>query len=466
MLNQTSHKRRLRGVIAALGTVAAIAAMGASTTASAHDTYVDRLDGSDGSAECRKSSPCASIKRGLAKAGPGDTVFIGGDPFAYPTPVTLGKGKSLVASDFSTNPAIDTSGKAMIDTGADPRPAVTVASDAGRIKGLFINSTTKPLEIHASVRVIENMFLEDDVVAGAMIDIAADAHGRAVIKTNSLHVTPHHNTTQLGIRNWSKTAPLIDNNTLEGFSLSIWTRGRPTIHDNRIYGTHPGGTFSGEGIITRGNATLSENQLLVPDTSGNPVRGILVLGNARLERNIVSGFDNGIELKDTPKPVELNGDVIRTIGEGGTVGLRATDSTDSPGVSDPHATNVTLVGLGQKLALDSVRMRLASSIVADSALAAQSISGGSTCKITRSRGPFTGNAVDGCTNYQTTKDPLFAADGYHLTAASPMIDKGSKRPPSPGARDFDGDLRALDGPDGGDCDGSGRRDIGADEYRC
>lgn len=47
-----------------------------------------------------------------------------------------------------------------------------------------------------------------------------------------------------------------------------------------------------------------------------------------------------------------------------------------------------------------------------------------------------------------------------------MIDKGNPHDPPQGTKDIDGDKRALDGPDGGDCNGSPRRDIGADEFDC
>ena len=466
MRNHSPRGVHLSALIPAVAATVAITVT-SPAPAGAHDTFVDRLDGSDGSAECRKSSPCATIGRGISKAGRGDTVFIGGDLFAYPTPVTLGHRKSLVHSDFSTNPAIDTSGYAQIDTGADPRPAITVASDAGRIKGLRINSETTALEIHGSVAVKDNELLEDDPMSGPVIDIAPDASGPTVIRDNSIHdFTPVG--PQVGIRNRWKGAPLIDDNALSGFTTAISTKGRPTIRRNDILDTHTGGGSSGEGIVVRrGEAAISHNSLTSPDTSGTPVTGMYIRGDAHLEDNVVRDYDLGIELKNTPHPVDLTGDVIRTIaGAGGTRGLAAIDDTDSRGVSDPHATNITIVGPGTQMALDSVRLRLDSSIIGDTPAGIMSLSGGSTCRITYSRGPITGNSTDGCANFQTKEDPVFGPDGYHLEAASPLIDKGNPKPPAGGAKDLDGDRRALDGPDGGDCNGASRRDIGADEYAC
>jgi hypothetical protein len=460
---------RLSALTPALGAVAAIAMVGTAPVASAHDTYVDHTDGSNASTQCRRASPCATIGRGVDKAGRADTIFVGGDPVAFTTPVTLGNGKSLVHRDFSTDPAIDTSGPVYIDSGSDPRPAITVASNAGVIRDLFINSASTALEIQASVAATDNVFLEEDAMSGPVIDIAPDAHGKAAIKDNSIYdTTPVQGVTQVGISNRSATAPLISGNTLGDFTTAISTEGRPRIRGNFIKGTHPGGSFTGTGIIVRhgSRATLSGNQLYNPDTSGNPVTGILVLGNAGFKNNLVFDYDTGVELKDTPKPVEFSGDVIRTIAGGSVRGLVAIDSTDSPGVSDPHATNVTIVGPGTQIGLDSVRLRLDSSIVGDTPGSVMSLSGGSTCNITYSRSQHTGNPTDGCANFQTTKDPLFKPDGYHLRRVSPLIDKGNPDVPPRQARDLDGDRRALDGPDGGNCHGAARRDIGADEYAC
>jgi hypothetical protein len=463
-LSHSSRRIRLFALTPVLA--AAAIALTAPAGASARDTYVDRSDGSDTSAQCRRAKPCETISRANAKAGRGDTIFVGGDSVAFQTPVRLGRAKSLVHRDFSTDPAIDTSGPAVIDTALDPRPAITVASKAGTIRGLFINSQSTALEVRGSVVVTQNNFLEGGPMSGPVIDIAPDATGRAVIKDNSIHDhTPAE--TKVGIRNRSATAPLIAGNSMSGFSTAIETRGRTTIRNNGIWGTHTGGTSTGRGILVRGGrATISHNWLNSPDTSGNPVTGILVEADAALSRNRVIDYDVGIHLSDTPHPVEFTGDVIRTISGGGALGLAAIDNTDSPGVSNPRLTNVTIIGSGTQMSLDSVRLRLASSIIGDTQAFSMSLSGGSTCTITHSRGPVAGNSTDGCANFQTEQDPLFKADGYHLSAASPLIDKGSPEAPRRQGRDIDGDRRALDGPDGGDCKGASRRDMGADEYAC
>ena len=57
--------------------VASFAVLSASP-ASAHNTFVDHTDGSNSSKQCLKADPCATIGRGLDKAGRGDTVFVGG----------------------------------------------------------------------------------------------------------------------------------------------------------------------------------------------------------------------------------------------------------------------------------------------------------------------------------------------------------------------------------------------------
>jgi hypothetical protein len=464
--DHSPRRIHLSALIPALAATAAIAVM-APGSASARDTYVDHSDGSDSSAQCRRANPCATISRANAKAGRGDTIFVGGDPVAFTTPVTLGKGKSLVSRDFSTKASIDTSGTAELNSGADPRPAVTVASNAGTIKGMYIGSQATAIEIHASVTVDDAVFLGKAAMSGPVIDVAPDAHGRTVIRRSSIHdFTPGG--PQIGIRDRSRGAPLIAGNSMSGFTAAITTNGRPTIRGNEILDTHTGGGASGAGIVVRrGEAAISHNWLSSPDTSGTPVTGMYIRGDAHLEDNVVRDYDLGIELKNTPHPVDLTGDVIRTIaGSGGTRGLAAIDDTDSRGVSDPHATNITIVGPGTQMALDSVRLRLDSSIIGDTPAGIMSLSGGSTCKITYSRGPVMGNSTDGCANFQTKEDPVFGLDGYHLEAASPLIDKGNPKAAAGGAKDLDGDRRALDGPDGGSCDDGSRRDIGADEYAC
>ena len=464
MLSHSSRRIRLSALIAG-ASAAAIAALGMSSPASAHDTYVDHSDGSNSSGQCRRANPCATISRANLKAGPGDTIFVGGDPVAFTTPVTLGKDKSLVHRDFSTDPGVDTSGTAAINSGADPRPAITVTSNAGTIEDLRIKSQATSLEVHAAVKIKHDVFLED-ALSGPVIDIAPDAHGKVAIVRNSIYDLTHVQA-QIGILDRSGVVSVIHDNTLSGFTTSISTKGQTTISDNFVNGTHAGGGPTGTGIIIRrgSQAAISRNELYAPDTSGAAVEGILIHGDARLSNNSVRDYDVGIDLEDTPHPVGLTGDLIRTIAGPGTIGLAARDSTASLAVSDPHATNMTIVGSGIAISLDSVRLRLDSSIIGDSPAGSMSLSGGSTCKVTYSRGPGTGPANDGCT-FQTEKDPLFEADGFHLSPASPLIDKGNPAPPPSRARDLDGDRRALGGPDGGNCNGSPRRDIGADEYAC
>ena len=95
-------------------------------SALAHDTYVDRTDGTDSGNNCKnETNPCFSLTAGINNAGEGDTVFVGGDPAVYETPHVLGDKKSIVHENFSTKPSVDTSGKAIIDTGSSPSPRST-----------------------------------------------------------------------------------------------------------------------------------------------------------------------------------------------------------------------------------------------------------------------------------------------------------------------------------------------------
>jgi len=69
----------------------------------------------------------------------------------------------------------------------------------------------------------------------------------------------------------------------------------------------------------------------------------------------------------------------------------------------------------------------------------------------------TGGEGDITVTHEYTGHPAFAADGYHLAAASAAIDKGVDAGVTV---DIDGDPRPLDG----NCDGPAVTDIGADEF--
>ena len=453
----------MRGAALALASLAL--AIGA-PSAGAHDTYVDRSDGDDvgDTNDCRDpDSPCATLGRGIGQAGKDDTVFVGGDPAAFTFPQTLGDGKSIVQKDFSTTPAVDTSGLTILDTGADSDPALTVASTAGKVKGLYIRSQSLPLEINAGVTVDDVRFDETAQIAqDVFVDTPANSK-RVTIKNGVfLDQTPETGAgmDQWGVRAAGQGKVKIIKGIFDSFSAAIVVDGFGPVEISKaeIVETHPTAN-PGWGILSTSNTnvTIEQSDLYDPDVGGAN-RGLDLGGRADVSGTLVDGYTTGVFVDNNPDKVILES--VAVVTPDGSTGLQAEDTgTDDVGVSDVKATNVTISGDADfGLSLSRNHLRMDSSIVDAGSIL---LGNGPTCHITHSRGPVTGN--DDC-DFQTDADPQLANDGYHLTSDSPMIDKGDPDKPKQGAKDIDGDKRALDGT--GSCTGKKRRDIGADEFVC
>lgn len=430
-------------------------------SATARDTYVDRSDGRDSGNDCtHRPNPCRTIVRGIAQAGEGDVVFVGGDPAKYTQPVDLGDGKSIIRKNFSPKRSVDTSGKAVIDTGSAPEPAVDVISEAGRIKGLTVRSVVvSPILLRAPATVIQNRFSENPDVARAAVFVSPTAIGAKIV--NNTFADPDPATPVQGIDAAAGSLPRIRRNRFDDVAQAI-NVADGFISGNDIAGTPRGGfgirTISGIG------ASITANRLHNPSLNGaGTAFGVFTNVPTRFERNLIRGYDEGIRLQDDPGPVTLNGDAVL---DSRLAAIALNDTgVDDPGVGDATATNVTLTGTQgvSEGAVVAAVFTIDSSIVGDGGLLTF---GGGSCAITHSRGPTQTPGGNGCDDYQTTANPMFKGDGYHLRSSSPMIDQGNPDDPEPGSKDIDGDKRALDGPDGGNCTGAPRRDIGADEFRC
>ena len=439
-------------------------------SAFAADTYVDRSDGNDqsGGNDCHsKQKPCQSLLTAIATAGPGDTVFVGGDPQAYTTVDTLTNGKSLVGDDFSTKHSVDTSGKAILDAGAAVQPTLKVTGVAGTVKNLTIRSQTTPLSIQGTVTVTKNRFdeaaqIDQDVVVGA-------SSGTTVkIKDNKFtDPTPlagaGHDQTALHLAGAAKR--VVSKNTFRNFQEGINVDtggGAVTISKNDISGIHSAESI-GLGVFVLGaaNPKIVGNRLHAQMGNGI-VNGIQVLSDATITRNRILDLYIGVQLKNTPGAVDLDGDAIRTIDNG--IGLFSVDDGGNQAhVGDANVTGTTIAGDGDQVTLEQTHLKMDSSVLAATSSGFVMSLSSATCDITFSRGGSTGPAADGCT-FQTKKDPKFKPDGLHLKASSPMIDEGNTAKPPKGEKDIDGDKRALDGT--GNCKGKKRRDIGADEFKC
>jgi hypothetical protein len=443
---------------ASWATGAAVVALAIPGSALAQDTYVDRSDGRDAGNGCRhRANPCATIARGIARAGPGDVVFVGGDRAEYTQPLDLGERKSIARRDFSRKRSIDTSGRAVIDTGSAAEPALEVISRAGRIKGLTVRSESRAILLTAPAMITRNRFNDPD----APIDLQVTPTAIATRIVDNRFLDPDPATAAQGVNAALGAVPRIRDNEFDDVAQAI------NVTDGFISGNDIAGTpRSGFGIRTIGGsgARLTANRLHDPSLSGpGTAFGVFTTVPTHFERNLIRGYDEGVRVQDDPGPVTFDSD---TILNSRLIGLTLNDTgADDPGVGDATATNITLTGSRGFFegGVESAVLTIDSSLVGDGGLIAGATS---TCEITHSRGPTQTPGGDGCGDYQTTAIPRLKPDGYHLRASSPLIDLGNPARPKTGSRDIDGGKRVLDGPDGGGCRGQPRRDIGADEYRC
>jgi hypothetical protein len=434
----------------------------------AANAYVDGAAGNDAINSCLASAfPCKTIAAGLARAGTGDSVFVqggsAGGTLTYTERLTLTDGKSIVHQDFAPHPG----GPAVVRNGAGAlAPAITVSGDSGVIEGFTIRSDAdgiSAISASAAVRIVDDLF---DSSGHAITRVSLGGSSPIQVRKSTFTDTdPTH--AETGISSSATGRLIIKRNTFVGFPQSIAVNaGAPKIASNEISGTRyvASGPY---GISATGGSTPTITDNYIHDSVEDGVHQTYAVladeGTPVLSQNLISGYDIGVGVLDAPARTRLSSDVITNTTRGALV---ADDSgTDDLGVSDVTATNESwLLDTGpSEASVTAAKLKLDSSIVGRAGLSA--FSGGS-CTITYSDGPTMIPGGDGCAGFQTTANPRFKVDGYHLRALSPLIDAGNPTAPGPSALDIDGDPRALDGPDNGSCAESATRDIGADEYRC
>ena len=434
--------------------------MTAPAAAQAADSYVDADTGSGTS--CTMVSPCATVLLGVGAAGTNDDVFVDGD--TYVEFISFGDGKSLIAQEFVG--AAD--GPAVLDGGAGAALAIG-PSGAGTISGFTIRGDSQSIDIGGAATVIGNTFDEDvpALIDQADMRISGSSADPVTISDNTF-TDPTPTDDQTAIIGLGAPQPLIEDNTFIGFRETVDVDGgNVELSGNEVVGAHSAGAIDGVGFaFSDGTANIHDN-VIRPPVVGS-VLGMRISDSdpgtaphtgATLRRNQVFDLERGIEVSDTPSPVTLDGDVIA----GNVDGLRAEDGDFTGTEGDTTVTNVTFFdNTSSDILADEVAMTVDSTITE---AGVDTDSSAATCTITSSRGPTTTPGGDGCANFQTTAVPTFvnaAANDYHMTSASPLIDLGNPLAPAPGAVDLDGDARALDG----NCDGIVRRDIGADELPC
>ena len=427
----------------------ASAALFAVPSAAQADTWVDDTSGNNAN-PCTLAQPCLTVQVGVDAAGNGETVHVDGGTYAES--VTLGGGKSVIFDEFSPGGA--DMGMPIINGGASEAITVPIGEAAGTIQGFHLRSTDTALSLAGPATVTGNLF-SSTAADSTGVSVNTLAAGAAVLGPSNVFTDDGVDAERRFGVTVAAGSPTITDNDFSNLSDAIFlsSSATPTVTGNEITGAHVATSQGGWAVtVTDGIPVLAGNHIHTPDpdvfAGGVNVDELGGFVGATLRRNRIFSHDVGVRAGGTTASVNLSSDAIIQGGDGLAV-------QDPPPVGDTHvtATNVTLWSNVTDIPMDSGVLTLDSSIVQDPI----AVLGMAACTITFSRGPTTGG---NCDNFQTTADPMFAPDAYHLQAGSPMIDIGNPAPPvAPNDLDVDGQSRAIDE----NCDGTARRNIGADE---
>jgi hypothetical protein len=425
--------------------------------AAAATAYVD-VEGTVTTGCITPSNPCQTIAQGLVVAGAAGEVIVDDGEF-FSEQLTLDGGETLRVQEFDGVPS---GGRSFLSGGAGT--AITITAANATVSGFHITGDTNAVDVRDSgVTLFNNIF---DEGASSAVSVITNADGEGLLLQqntfeDSLDQTDSTTGVELG------ADALLAGNDFEDLNAGVLVTGPAAVVmlQNSFDGIHEDpGTRDGVGVsVEAGNVNLTILGGVFNNGFPGETRAV-VLGQtgaapvtAALLGTFIRDHSVGISITDTAS-VSLESVVV---GHNPEVGLEATDTAAGAG-GDVSATNTTFWGNGLDIGNQGAALTLDSSIVQSPIVTGS----GASCAITFSRGPVTG---PGCNNFQTTADPLmvgpdtFGVFDYALTATSPMIDAGNPAAPAPGAVDFQGQPRAIDGPP--DCfTGIARRDIGADEF--
>jgi hypothetical protein len=430
----------------------------APAAAFATDRFVD--DGTGANAgDCSTSvAPCQTINYAISQSASGDTIKV--DNGTYNEAVPLGNGRSLIYEDFVSG---DGSARPLIDGGATE--GITAGGiGGGTISGVRVHSETTAVFLSSPTIVDDVVFDEplDSNAIGVQVDIAGS--GSEIRDSHFVDPMPDP-TTRLRGGIYALGQVWVHDNTFADFTTAInindYGPGETVVEDNDVTGAYTS-IVQGKAILAQdvfpatGSILVRENRL---SAAGVNAHGIQAAGPVRLVRNEVTGHNIAVFVGNDQSGTVIDGDRYW----GNTFDALWIVDSPSGEVSSVTATNVTIAGnAGADVRIDGGgQLTLNSSIVetmAPSAIA--------SCTVEFSIGPPNpGSDTTGCFDFQSNADPELVdpvAGNLHLSPSSPAIDTGDPADPGPGAVDFDGDARELEGAD--ECPPDPRRDIGADEF--
>jgi hypothetical protein len=442
-----------RGVTRAIVLAAMIAAsliVPASASALQADTYADASVATD-TAPCTQATPCRQISTALLDTAAGGTVHVADGN--YTETLSVDGGKSLVY-DGSGPPF----GAVITSPSVATAISVGAGQSAGVISGFTLRASNTAVQLSGAGTISGNRFDTTTLNSFGIVTQGSDAK---TITQNEL--TGSGTLAQTGV--FVTGVANVTGNTIVGMGTGInVSEGSPTITGNDVGASAFNG---GVGILVQGGTFGA-----APTITGNHVHGVdlgtgvrILQGGtvptvgATLSRNRLISNGVGLSLDNSAGPVTLQSDLLVSNG----TAIIANDLAGGTENSNLSATNITIWGGSFGAHLFDTALVLDSSIFGEAGITPE---GTASCAITNSRGPA---IAAGCSAFQTTASPQFvdqsnpdpALNNYHLAAGSPMIDHGNPLAPAVGARDIDGNARAIAGV----CGGAVRRDIGADEFK-